>query len=77
MDDFMSRRDTAMISMLLDTGIRLAELAGLKVEDVNVAERWAYVKRRRHRHRYQRLPEHAGERASQACIQPGTALLRP
>jgi integrase/recombinase XerC len=41
--DLMSRRDAAMISLLLDTGIRLAELANLKLEDVNVPQREAYV----------------------------------
>jgi site-specific recombinase XerD len=30
--DFVSRRDTAIIMVLLDTGIRLAECAGLRVE---------------------------------------------
>jgi len=30
--DFVSRRDTALIMVLLDTGIRLAECAGLRVE---------------------------------------------
>ena len=41
--DFMARRDTAMISLLLDTGVRLSELANLKVDEVNVADREAYV----------------------------------
>jgi site-specific recombinase XerD len=34
--DFLSRRDTAIIRLLLDTGMRRAELAGLSVEDVDL-----------------------------------------
>ncbi len=33
--DFDARRDTAMIRLLLDTGMRRAECAGLKVEDID------------------------------------------
>jgi len=32
--DFYARRDTAIIRLLLDTGIRRAEIARLKVEDI-------------------------------------------
>ena len=32
--DFESRRDLAIISMLIDTGIRRAEIAGLRVDDI-------------------------------------------
>ena len=33
--DFYARRDTAIIRLLLDTGMRRAEIANLKVEDVD------------------------------------------
>jgi site-specific recombinase XerD len=33
--DFEARRDTAIIRLLLDTGMRRAELAGLRLEDVD------------------------------------------
>ena len=33
--DFSARRDTAIIRLLLDTGMRRAELAGLKVSDID------------------------------------------
>jgi site-specific recombinase XerD len=33
--DFTARRDLAIIMLLLDTGVRLAELAGLGVEDID------------------------------------------
>jgi integrase/recombinase XerC len=42
--DFMSRRDLAIISLLLDTGIRRAELAALQSEHVSTERREAYVK---------------------------------
>lgn len=33
--DFDDRRDTALVMLLIDTGIRLSELAGLTVEDID------------------------------------------
>lgn len=41
--DFMSRRDLAIVSLFLDTGMRRAELAGLETEHVNIELREAYV----------------------------------
>lgn len=41
--DFMARRDQAIISLFLDTGIRRAELAGLQTEHINIELREAYV----------------------------------
>ncbi len=41
--DFTSRRDNAVLRLFIDTGIRRAEMAGLKVEDVELRERLAYV----------------------------------
>lgn len=35
-NDFVSRRDTALIRMFIDTGARLSEVAGLRVEDVEL-----------------------------------------
>lgn len=41
--DFESRRDAAVLRMFACTGVRLAELAGLEVGDVSVADRTAIV----------------------------------
>lgn len=41
--DFEARRDTAIIRLLLDTGMRLGELAGLSLDDVDFDQRVAYV----------------------------------
>ena len=41
--DIWSRRDLAIMLMLRDTGVRLMELSGLRIEDVNVVEREAAV----------------------------------
>ncbi len=41
--DFNDRRDTAILLVLLDTGVRLGELTGLRVEDVDLRDRLAYV----------------------------------
>lgn len=41
--DFISRRDTAILSLFLDTGLRKAELANLKVTDVDLKARQAFV----------------------------------
>ena len=35
--DFRGRRDTAIIMLMWDTGLRISELTGLKVEDVSLA----------------------------------------
>jgi integrase/recombinase XerC len=41
--DFVSRRDTAIIRVLFDTGARLAEVANLKVDDVDFDMRLVHV----------------------------------
>ncbi|MCL5957857.1 MAG: tyrosine-type recombinase/integrase [Chloroflexi bacterium] len=41
--DFEERRDTAIIRLFLDTGMRLAELAGLKLEDIDFEHNIAAV----------------------------------
>jgi site-specific recombinase XerD len=41
--DFEARRDAAILRMLIDTGVRLGELAGLRVEDVDLDEDLAVV----------------------------------
>ena len=41
--DFKARRDLAAISLLLDTGVRRAELSGLLSEHVSIERREAYV----------------------------------
>jgi site-specific recombinase XerD len=41
--DFISRRDLAILSLMLDTGIRRGELAGLRVGDLNLAQMVAFV----------------------------------
>jgi site-specific recombinase XerD len=40
---FEDRRDTAIVRLLLDTGMRRAELAGLKVDDVDIDQQVAIV----------------------------------
>jgi site-specific recombinase XerD len=42
-DDFVSRRDTAIVMILLDAGLRLAEISGLTVDDVDIRERMVFV----------------------------------
>ena len=42
--DFLARRDTAILRLFLDTGMRLGAMLGLRVEDVDLGERIAYVK---------------------------------
>jgi integrase/recombinase XerC len=41
--DFMARRDLAIVSLFLDTGMRRAELAGIETEHVSIELREAYV----------------------------------
>jgi integrase/recombinase XerC len=40
---FEDRRDTAIILLFLDGGLRLAELAGLQLEDVDLVDRLVFV----------------------------------
>jgi site-specific recombinase XerD len=41
--DFVDRRDSAILLTMFDTGIRRGEVAGLRVEDVDLRDRLAYV----------------------------------
>jgi site-specific recombinase XerD len=41
--DFVSRRDTAIVMVLLDGGLRLSELAGLQVTAVDLRDRMVFV----------------------------------
>ncbi len=41
--DYVDRRDTAILLVMFDTGIRRGEVAGLRVADVELRERLAYV----------------------------------
>jgi site-specific recombinase XerD len=41
--DYTARRDTAILMMMFDTGIRRGELEGLTVEDIDLRDRLAYV----------------------------------
>jgi site-specific recombinase XerD len=41
--EFIPRRDLAMLSLLLDTGMRRGELIGLRVRDVNVGQKLAFI----------------------------------
>jgi site-specific recombinase XerD len=41
--DFTSRRDTAVLLTLYDTGMRAGELVGLRLADVDLRQRLAYV----------------------------------
>lgn len=40
---YNERRDTALLLTLYDTGIRLGELVGMRMEDIDLRERLAYV----------------------------------
>ena len=42
-NDFVCRRDTAVIMILLDGGLRLAEVADLQLEDVDLRDRILFV----------------------------------
>ena len=41
--DYRARRDTAIMLVFYDTGARLSEVAGLRIEDVDLRARLAYV----------------------------------
>jgi site-specific recombinase XerD len=41
--DFLGRRDAAIIRLFVDGGLRLSELAGLSVDDVNLKEHLVFV----------------------------------
>jgi integrase/recombinase XerC len=49
--DFTSRRDTAIILLLVDTGMRRAECVGMTVDDVDLDQRMAWVLGKGHRPR--------------------------
>src|SRR4029453_725468 len=65
--DFVSRRDTAIILLLADTGMRRMELAALAVDDLDLRGRGGEVAGkgdREHRKRYRLVP--FGARTAQA-----------
>lgn len=41
--DFIARRDLAIVSLMLDTGLRRGELAGLQVRDLNLPQMVAFI----------------------------------
>ena len=41
--DFESRRDKAIVSLFIDTGLRIAEMAGINVDDIDMEERQVVV----------------------------------
>jgi site-specific recombinase XerD len=41
--DFTARRDAAIVRVFLDTGLRLSELSGLQIDDVDLAQRMLFV----------------------------------
>jgi integrase len=41
--DFISRRDLAILSLMLDTGVRRGEVAGMLVGDVNLSQMVAFI----------------------------------
>jgi site-specific recombinase XerD len=41
--DYVSRRDTAILLLMFDTGVRRGEVAGLRLGDVELKDRLAYV----------------------------------
>lgn len=41
--DFVSRRDAAIIFVFIDAGLRLAEVTGLTVDDIDIRDRVIYV----------------------------------
>lgn len=41
--DWLSRRDLAILSLMLDTGVRRGELAGMRVRDLNLGQMVAFV----------------------------------
>jgi len=41
--DYIDRRDMAILRLMFDTGIRRGELEGLRVDDVELRERLAYI----------------------------------
>jgi len=41
--DFISRRDLAVLSLMLDTGLRRGELAGMRVKDLNLGQMVAFI----------------------------------
>ena len=49
--DFTSRRDTAIILLLVDTGMRRAECVGMTVDDVDLDQRMVWVLGKGHRPR--------------------------
>lgn len=59
--DFASQRDKLVLELLYGTGIRLSELIGLKVADINRYERTITVLGKRNKHRVVPMPPSLAE----------------
>jgi site-specific recombinase XerD len=73
---FIGRRDTAILMVLLDGGLRLSELAGLKVTDVELRDRMVFVegkasRRSGPRHRAVPLGVKAARALDGTCVSGG------
>jgi hypothetical protein len=75
--DLISRRDTAIILLLVDTGMRRAECIGMTVDDIDLDQRMVWVLGKGHRPRTLPLgpqdrsglgPLSAGTRGASTCL---------
>ena len=64
--DFTSRRDTAIILLLVDTGMRRAECVGMTVDDVDLDQRMVWV--------LGKVTDRARSRLAARPLRPWTAI---